>query len=234
MSAEIQAEEFYSRVLTGAIRSQIPFMVGGNYAFERYTGLSRATKDLDLFCKPDDVIRILRSLGDQQFHVELTDHRWLAKIIDRDFYVDLIFNSANGRIPVTDVWLENAPLDTILNQSVMLIPPEEMICSNLYIMARDCFHGHDVYKLTHALGAELDWGRIWQYMKEDWQVLYAQLILYGFVFPQDQDTIPDWLMKELRTRESDRSTTNITRSSGGILLSPFEYGLKPVSKETTL
>ena len=33
----------------------MPFLVGGAYAFERYTGIARHTKDFDLFIHPRDV-----------------------------------------------------------------------------------------------------------------------------------------------------------------------------------
>ena len=40
----------------------MPFLVGGAYAFERYTGIGRHTKDFDLFIHPRDVDRALETL----------------------------------------------------------------------------------------------------------------------------------------------------------------------------
>jgi hypothetical protein len=34
-------------------------MVGGTYAFQYYAGISRTTKDFDIFVRPRDVQRIL-------------------------------------------------------------------------------------------------------------------------------------------------------------------------------
>jgi hypothetical protein len=38
--------------------SEIPFLVGGAYAFERYTGIVRHTKDLDIFIRKNDCDRL--------------------------------------------------------------------------------------------------------------------------------------------------------------------------------
>ncbi|HEY9650516.1 MAG TPA: hypothetical protein V6C95_07625, partial [Coleofasciculaceae cyanobacterium] len=53
-----QIRAFYCHVLKTLQASEIPFLVGGTYAFERYTGIVRHTKDLDIFVRPRDCDRI--------------------------------------------------------------------------------------------------------------------------------------------------------------------------------
>src|SRR5215210_3540573 len=49
--------DFYCSALTTLLRAGVPFLVGGAYAFQRYTGIERHTKDLDVF-KDVQVLRV--------------------------------------------------------------------------------------------------------------------------------------------------------------------------------
>src|SRR5262249_49177341 len=44
---------FYCHALEMLTRAGAPFLVGGAYAFARYTGIERHTKDLDIFVRPE-------------------------------------------------------------------------------------------------------------------------------------------------------------------------------------
>ena len=46
---------FYERSLLALHDAGVPFLVGGAYAFERYTGIARHTKDFDIFVRPADL-----------------------------------------------------------------------------------------------------------------------------------------------------------------------------------
>src|SRR2546427_1964797 len=48
------AELFYAEALRELAGLGLPFLLAGSYAVSAYTGISRATKDLDIFCKPGD------------------------------------------------------------------------------------------------------------------------------------------------------------------------------------
>src|SRR5262249_31748636 len=54
-----EAEAFYGAALSELTRSGHAFLLAGTYAVCAYTGLTRATKDLDVFCRAGDVPRIL-------------------------------------------------------------------------------------------------------------------------------------------------------------------------------
>ena len=92
-----EAREFYVQTLTALNASGIPFLVGGAYALERYTGIERHTKDFDLFLRQDDRDRILRTLDEQGCRTEVTFPHWLAKAYRGDHFFDLIFSSGNAR-----------------------------------------------------------------------------------------------------------------------------------------
>src|SRR5205807_371179 len=75
---------FYRQVLGCLGRSSTPFLVGGAYALERYTDISRHTKDLDLFVRPEDCRRVLEILAAGGWRTELTFPHWLGKAFADD------------------------------------------------------------------------------------------------------------------------------------------------------
>ena len=61
-----ESQAFYMDSLRELSGSGIPFLLAGTFALSAYTGISRQTKDLDIFCKAGDFPRILarfKSLG---------------------------------------------------------------------------------------------------------------------------------------------------------------------------
>jgi hypothetical protein len=53
----------------------LPFLFAGTYALSVYTGIVRATKDLDILCKPSDYPRILQRFKSLGYAVEIEDER---------------------------------------------------------------------------------------------------------------------------------------------------------------
>ena len=217
-------EKLYHRVIDDLTGGGMPLLVGGTYAFGAYVRTNRPIKDLDLFCLPKDVGRIFRFFKRAGLRTELTDKRWLGKIFDSRSYVDIIFRSSNRKIPVSGTWFRHARTGAVLGRKVKLIAPEELILSKFSVMSRDCFHGHDIYKLIHKLGRELDWRRIWKTVKKDWQVLKAHVLLFDFVYPGERNNVPAWLRRTL-LREEARSKRAVRGSSGhrGRELSLVDY-----------
>src|SRR5207247_2345981 len=87
----------------------LPFLLGGTYALSVYTGITRATKDLDILCKPSDYPRILERFKSLGYPIEIEDERWIAKVFRGEHFFDLIFASWRGGLPVSDKWFEHAP-----------------------------------------------------------------------------------------------------------------------------
>lgn len=49
-----QSLRFYRHALSILANAGVPHLVGGAYAFARYTGIERHTKDFDLFIRRED------------------------------------------------------------------------------------------------------------------------------------------------------------------------------------
>src|SRR5438094_91633 len=87
---------FYRHILTVLSQSEMPYLVGGAYAYAQYTGITRHTKDLDVFLRPKDCPPALEALSRAGFRTETTSRIWLAKAFSGEDLVDIIFNSGNG------------------------------------------------------------------------------------------------------------------------------------------
>jgi hypothetical protein len=195
-----EARDFYCRVLATLTGAGLPALVGGAYAFARYTGIERHTKDFDIFLHRRDVGDALRALHGAGWRTELTFPHWLAKAYCGDDFVDLIFSSGNGVAEVDDLWFAHAPEDNVLDVPARLIPAEEMIWSKSFIMERERFDGADVAHVLRARGADLDWPRLLRRFGDKWRVLLGHLVLFGFVYPGERDSVPAWVMRDLLSR----------------------------------
>src|SRR5436853_1564755 len=71
--------------------ANVPFLVGGAYVVEVYTGVSRRTKDFDVYIRAQDVDAALDALARVGYDTEVTSRHWLAKAKRGRDYVDLIF-----------------------------------------------------------------------------------------------------------------------------------------------
>jgi hypothetical protein len=220
-----KTREFYCHALETMTESGAPFLVGGAYALEQYTGIARQTKDLDIFVRPRDCARILAALSGAGYGTELTSAHWLAKAFCGESFVDIIFNSGNGISLVDNLWFENAVEGEVLGMPVRLCPPEEMIWSKGFVMERERFDGADIIHLIRACGDRLDWGRLLLRFGPHWQVLFSHLILFGFVYPGERSKVPDWVMQELLDRLQDEinSLPIDIRLCQGTLLSRVQY-----------
>src|SRR5215207_9904200 len=80
------AQAVYRHVLESLRGGGVDFLVGGAYAFTRYTGIERSTKDFDVFVRYADSHRALDVLAEAGFDTEETFPHWLAKAFwDEDF-----------------------------------------------------------------------------------------------------------------------------------------------------
>src|ERR1051325_8991378 len=106
---------FYCKTLAAFEHAGIDVLVGGAYAFERYTGIERHTKDLDVFVRPPDARGALDALARAGYHVELTYPHWLGKAFSSGDFVDVIFGAGNGVSRVDDTWFEHAVEETLFD-----------------------------------------------------------------------------------------------------------------------
>lgn len=191
----------YPAALRALNAEGVPYLVGGAIALSAYAGIRRNTKDLDLFVLPEDVRRVLDVLEHAGLHTELPYPHWLAKAhCDPEHFVDVIFNAGNGSAPVDAEWFSNARPRIVMGVPVAVCPPEETLWSKAFVMERERFDGADVAHLLLACGETLDWMRLLRRFGDKWRVLYAHLVLFGFVFPDEAHRVPRWVMRELEER----------------------------------
>lgn len=226
IASDSKARSFYKGILDRLKAADIPFLVGGAFALYRYTGISRDTKDLDLFVLPSDVHRALDLFKKAGFRTELTAHHWLGKIFNgKNELVDLVFGSGNGLCIVDKAWFDHAEKDVILQVECGLIPVEEMIWSKGFILERERFDGADIAHLIRARGRAMDWDRLLRRFGEHWPVLLSHLVLFHYSFPSELDAIPARVMRDLTGRlliEVQQGPSQ-NRVCQGTLLSHIQY-----------
>ena len=205
LDAETRA--FYCRALTRLQEAGVPFLVGGAYAFERYTGIARHTKDLDVFLREADYPRALAALEADGCRGEVPFPHWLAKAYCGEHFVDLIFGSGNGVAPVDDDWFRHAVDETVFDIPVKLVPAEEMIWQKALIMERERFDGADVAHVLRARAELLDWDRLLARFAEHWPVLLSHLLLFGYIYPEERAKIPTRVMRALLGRAASPPPT---------------------------
>jgi hypothetical protein len=192
--------EFYRDAMALMDAGGLDFLVGGAYAFAQYTGIIRHTKDFDVFIRREDFERASAIFEEAGYKTELTFPHWIGKAFKGDDFVDLIFSAGNGVAEVDDLWFSRAVAATVFDMEVRLIPAEEMIWSKGLIMERERFDGADVTHVINAIGENLDWRHLVTRYGRYWRVLYAHIILFGFIYPSDRWKVPDWVMEMLQKR----------------------------------
>jgi hypothetical protein len=220
-----EAEVFYTEAIRELAATDIPFLVAGTYAVSAYTGVTRQTKDLDIFCKAGDYARILAHFKQAGYAVEIVDDRWLGKVFKSTHFFDVIFASANGTMPVGDQWLEHARQIELLGSRVRIVGPTELIWSKCFIQDRGRHDGADVAHTILKAQDQIDWHRLLSYLEVHWEVLLMQLLNFRWIYPSERDHIPAWLLDELldrlaKQRELPTPRMKICR---GRLFSPTDY-----------
>src|ERR1051326_2491289 len=80
--------QFDRSSVTALQDAHVPFLIGGAYVVEAYAGVSRRTKDFDLYVRPNHVRAALDALACAGYETELTFPHWLAKAKRGRNYVD--------------------------------------------------------------------------------------------------------------------------------------------------
>jgi hypothetical protein len=221
---DASAQDYYRRSLDLLGAAGVPYLIGGAYALAHYTGVTRHTKDLDLFLRRADVPAARAAFERAGYRTELTYDHWLAKAFANGHFVDLIFNLGNGASPVDDAWFDHATAGELLGVPVRLVGPEEMIVSKVFVLDRGRYDGADVAHLLRAAGGRLDWPRLLGYFDQHWRVLLSHLVLFGFVYPADRGRVPAWVLRTLLDRLQAELTAGPAEPvCRGTLFSPTQY-----------
>ena len=217
-------DRLHRRSVVALQDADIPFLIGGAYVVEVYAGVSRQTKDFDLYLRPQHVDSALDALKRAGYKTEKTFPHWLAKAERGRDCVDLIFRAGNGLCEVDDSWFERAHNSELLGFQVKLCAPEEMIWMKAYIMERERFDGADIAHILQSCGGDLDWLHLVRRFGPDWRVLLSYLVLFGYIYPGERDKIPATIMDDLVARlQSEERTVGAGRICNGTLLSRKQY-----------
>lgn len=208
---------FYRDVLSTLSGEGVPFLLGGGYAMRHWTGISRDSKDLDLFVRPDDCERVLHRMDKRGYLTARPFPHWLAKIYCEDLYVDVIFNSGNGLTRVDDGWFDHAVDGRLLGVNVKISPAEETLWSKAFVIERERCDAADVAHLIRARGDKLGWRRLIDRFADNARVLFAHVILFGFIYPGESDKVPGWVMNELFERSQNEKVDNKDLCRGTLL-----------------
>lgn len=193
---------FYRHVLTALLDAEVPFLLGGAYALQHYTGTVRDTKDIDTLVRPRDRERAFAALRAAGYQIEGVFH-WVGKAYCGDDCIDVIWNATNGLTPIDDGWFAHAQAAEVLGLPLKICPAEELLWTKTFVMERERFDGADVAHLLRACGPDLDWPRVLRRFGDHWRMLLAHLVLFGFIYPGERSRVPRWVLDELLRRLRD-------------------------------
>ncbi len=218
-----------ARVYREALRvlneAGVSYAVGAAFARYVYTSIWRQTKDLDIFVKPENLETAINALEQAGFETEVKEPSWLAKAWKDGHFLDLIFGTGHGQLPIDDHSFAGSQEGKVLGVPVKLIPIEEMIASAAYIAGRNRFDGPEVVHLIHSAKGKLDWQRILDRLGENRELLLWHLILFDFVYPGHSRYLPQELMVELfdEARQRWEKKPHGRKAFRGTILDPFSY-----------
>jgi hypothetical protein len=221
----LEAEAFYAEALRALSGSGLPFLLAGTYAVSAHTGISRPTKDLDVFCKPGDLPRILNLFKDRSYGVRVEDERWLAKVFRGSCFFDIVFAAASGTMPVGEEWFAHAEDVELFGIKLRIVGPTELIWSKAFIQVRHRYDGADIAHVILKQHRNIDWRRLLAHMEQYWEVLLVHLLNFRFIYPSERDRVPRWLMEELagRLHEQIRLPAPERRLCRGRMFSRLDY-----------
>jgi hypothetical protein len=218
-----ECDNFYRAAMLLLEKANVPFLVGGAYALGVYTGISRDTKDFDLFIQPKDVERALTILRNSGYETERTFPHWLAKTMCRDDVIDFIYRAGNGLCEVDSSWFDRARDGELLGMPVRLCAPEEIIWMKAFIMERERYDGADIVHLLESCADSIDWRHLLGRFGQDWRILLSHLILFGYVFPSERERIPKRVIDVLVDRLKTEPVNRVDRTCRGTLISRQQY-----------
>jgi hypothetical protein len=195
-----EAETLYRDVLQAMNEHGIPYAVAGAFALQKYTGIWRETKDLDLFIKAEDVPAALKNLAERGFRCETLDPVWLSKAHRGEYFVDLISGMSNAVIMVDDSWMKRAQPTMIAGVKSQIISAEDLLASKLFVLRRERFDGADIAHIIYRMKGWLEWERVLELAGENWEIVLWSLMLFRYIYPAHTDYIPAHFWQDLLSR----------------------------------
>jgi hypothetical protein len=179
------------------IEHDVPFLVGGTFAYTLFTGLVRPTKDLDIFVTREALPSALKVLEDAGFSTSTPFPHWLAKAWTPEVAIDLVFSSGNGVARVDQDWWTHAAEVNLFELPVRMCPIEELIWSKSFVMERERYDGADIAHLLRARGHAIDWARLRARYGPYQLVLASHLLLFHFIYSDAERLLPPGLLRDV-------------------------------------
>jgi predicted nucleotidyltransferase len=150
--------EAFAGVLRGTIdvlrTAGVSFAILGGVASAGY-GRSRWTKDIDVFCRPEDADRVLDALASAVFAVERTNPAWIYKAFRDGVQVDVIFK-VKGGLYFDERMAARMRSVTLVGVDVPAIAPEDLVVMKALSHDEESpRHWHDALAVLAA--ADLEW-----------------------------------------------------------------------------
>lgn len=191
----------YRPVLEAAQERGVRFAIGGGLAYSAYARRWRNTKDIDLFVLPaqrETLIDLMRRAGFEDYYGRLPyDQKWIFRGYRDGVIVDAIWQMANYRAQVDEVWVTQGREIDIHGMRLKLLPVEELVWSKLYVLQRDRCDWPDLLSILYVQGANLDWSHLLDRVGDDEPLIGALLNLLGWMCPARAMALPDWVWDHL-------------------------------------
>lgn len=123
----------YKEAIDALDGSRIQYLVGGGIAVAAY-GRKRATKDIDLYIKPEDSMRALDALRSAGFEINpMKDVKWLSKAYKDGIPIDFILENIGG-IVATDETMERGRYMSMAGYRMFVMSPEDLVFRKVLAM----------------------------------------------------------------------------------------------------
>lgn len=123
----------YKEALDTLQKAGVPYVIGGGVAVAAY-GRIRATKDLDLYMKPEDSAHALEALVKAGFEVNpMIGVKWLSKAYKHGISIDFILENVGGVI-VTDETLKHGRYMNVAGCRMFIMSPEDLVFRKVLAM----------------------------------------------------------------------------------------------------
>ena len=217
--------KFYRNALSALHDAGIPFVVGGAYAYSHYVSIARETKDFDIFIHPHDVERALGELRRRHYRTELAFPHWLGEgLVRRGLHGSHLRLREWRRDAWTTTGSRMRRRPTCSACACGCSRSEEMIWSKAFVMERERSDAADVAHLLLKCSGSIDWDRLIARFGQRWRVLFAHLVLFGFVYPSERTRVPARVVRELWARlEGELTADAAERVCHGTILSREQY-----------
>jgi predicted nucleotidyltransferase len=134
--------------------AQIPFLLIGGVGSAVY-GRERATRDIDLFVRPEAAPRVLEALAARGFETKVEYEHWLSKAFKDGVLVDVIFRSSRD-ILLGEEMLARATTMPFRGREVPVAPPEDLVVMKAVAASEDTpRYWYDAIAIIAQ--TELDW-----------------------------------------------------------------------------